>query len=73
MLVAYSSRVTVCPCQLKEFQAGGVNVQTAGTTATVLNTTRREVPGLLLVRAVFGRPQHDVCGCRALQPARAPV
>lgn len=71
MRLVSPSRITVCPCQPEELQARRIDVQAAGATAAFLNPTRRQVAGLLLDRAVFGRPQHDVCGCGALQPARA--
>lgn len=70
MYLAHPSRFTVCPCQLEELQARGINFQAAGATASLPYPTRGQVAGLLLDRTVFGGPQHAVCGCGALRPAR---
>ena len=63
------SRLAIRPGQFEELQAGRVDFQAAGAPTALLDPTRGEVAGLLLDRAVFGGPQHAVCGGGALRPA----
>lgn len=63
------SRFTICSCQPEKLKTRRFNLQAAGAAVSVLRTTRRQVPGILLDRVVFGGPQHTVCGCSALRPA----
>lgn len=61
-----SLRLTICSCQLKELQTGGLIFPKEGATSAFLYPSCCENTGFLLDCSLFSWSEHVVCGCGPL-------